>query len=152
MNRFKLDILANRIDKAFDEALEMAAKEMKNNADKAFKDEGFTDETFTAWKPRKGKARGFLGAAANARSNSDLIRPTLTGRTRKLKHGNKYRKIGMGRYMVYNDVRYAAVHNYGLPIKGHKMPQRRFIGHSAKAQRWALAKIKSRIGTAIRNL
>lgn len=144
MNKFKLNKISIAVDKAFKESLDIVAKDAKAFFEKSFRDEGFTDNSFDKWQPRKGQLRGGLGAALKGSHFNTL--PTLT-KKRVLRRSLKIVK-GFNMITIFTNVPYAARHNYGLD----GMPQRKFMGHSRLLERRMRAKVTAKINTAIKNV
>ena len=100
---FKAKALA--IDMAFKTAILIIAKDAIVTFKRNFSQEGFTDETFEHWKPRKGKINS-LGAKA-------LGRKTLT-KTGKLRRSIRYvRGINGYSAKIISDLPYSQIHNEG---------------------------------------
>ena len=80
--------------------------------------DGFNDRPFQSWPARKKKNGG----------------RKLLVKTSRLKRGVRKKSIPQG-VRIFNNVKYAATHNFGLNVKkrgggSFKMPQRQFIGES----------------------
>lgn len=137
----------------------------KNHFTNSFREQGFTDESKEAWKPRKRADRG--------RSKGERSILVKSGRLRR---SLRTKKINSLAGKIYTDVPYAKVHNEGLTINkkasnrtinfkvgrdgksrfstakkanfqqditigAHsiKMPKRQFIGYSGKLNRQIIA-------------
>lgn len=106
--KFRLLQKAAAVDKAFKEMVAIAANDAQRQFKKSFYDEGFTDESFEHWKPRKGQIRS-LGAKS-------IGRKTLT-KTGALKRSIRI-SLRPGGYSarVFTVLPYAAIHNEGGTI------------------------------------
>jgi phage gpG-like protein len=126
-----------------DKALRIIGVEGKNFIAKNFNDQGFTDASSNAWKPRKTvdkrgndltryktSRRGKAGEL-NQYGRRNIDRAILVGFNtggNKLKNSFKYRiSLGSQTVVFYTAKEYAARHNEGLD----GMPKRQFIGKSA---------------------
>lgn len=123
-----------------------------NHFTQSFSNQGFTNETFSAWKRRKNKdtkrgkyqyyqEEGTDDRAGKRRRVKGTVRSVI-GRGILIGKGTanlrKLRKLRSGRYSI--DIKsnpatdkYARVHNEGLRAgrgKGFKMPKRQFVGFS----------------------
>lgn len=96
------------------------ARQMLNHSKQAFRNQGFTDKTLDPWKSRK---RPNKADRNNPRTRAILIDSGALRRS-LMKKKATFREIRIGSY----GIPYASRHNRGL----HGMPQRQFIGHSAK--------------------
>lgn len=108
---------------------------------KSFRNQGFTDQTLSNWKPRKRTERSRSGSRAILIKTGDLrrsvrvIRKTLKGVT------------------VGSDLPYAIVHNDGLRAgrgAGFIMPKRQFIGASMQLNRRLKRILNRKIKTTFR--
>lgn len=112
--------------------------EAKNHFLQSFRNQGFTDRGFQAWKPRRtGKdGRAILVKTGNLR--------------RSIKVGSaRWERVAIGSYSID----YAKVHNYGLKAgrgKGFKMPKRQFIGDSEVLKRRLRAIVEKDFGRLIK--
>jgi phage gpG-like protein len=96
----------------------LLARDMVNHSKKAFRDQGFTDDAFTAWQKRKTQNRADRRTAAR---RAILIDSGALRRSIRSKSVN-FREIRVGSYGIV----YASRHNRGLD----GMPKRQFIGRS----------------------
>lgn len=150
MSKFRLNKLARSVDRAINDSLSIMGKDAKIFFEDSFKKEGFTDERFEKWQPRKGQIRGGLGAALKVGHKN--TKPTLTD-TRKLRKSLKL-LTHFKRAIIETTIPYAAVHNEGLRTgrgRGVKMPKRKFMGNSKTLEKRMLAKLTAKIETAILN-
>jgi len=117
-----------KFQQVLDEMVTVMGVEAQNHSVKAFRDQGFTDETLEKWKPRKRPERG--------RQRAILVK---TGRLRR-----SIRKVKFGQYSVkvVSDVPYARRHSEGLD----RMPKRQIMGYSGVMER----KIMNRFHPIIR--
>lgn len=102
-----------------------------NHFTNSFREQGFTDETKEAWKPRKRADRG------RAKGNRAIL--VKSGRLRR---SLRSRRLGNLAVKILTDVPYARVHNNGERSgrgKGFMMPKRQFIGYSGKLNRQIIA-------------
>lgn len=107
-----------------------------NHFTNSFREQGFTDEAFTAWKPRKRTERSRLGKRA------------ILVKSGRLRRSLRSRRKGSLSVVISTDVPYAQVHNDGLRSgrgKGFKMPKRQFIGYSGKMNRKIIAKFDAQL-------
>jgi phage gpG-like protein len=98
--------LANLIERGLPKIL---GNEAVNFSKKAFKQGGWTDKEFKAWKPRKNEDAG----RAILVQTGDLRRSIV-------------KTLGNKKVVISTNVTYAAKHNFG---KG-KLPKRQFMGES----------------------
>jgi len=105
----------------------------------SFANQGFTDKVLNPWQDvkRREKDSSWYGHSGQTGkfSRSRTTAPILSGETLELMNATTYSKTERG-VRIRNDKAYASVHNYGGRAKIYgkkefKMPQRRFIGHSA---------------------
>jgi phage gpG-like protein len=83
----------------------------KNHYVKSFKDQGFTDENYEKWKPRKGEITGFSVSKRSKGSRAILVKSGDLRRSIK-KNVNK----SILQVTISSDLPYSAVHNYGETI------------------------------------
>ena len=110
-----------------------------NHFTKSFRDQGFTDESLQAWKPRK-----------RVRGRNDEGRAILV-KTGALRRSLRKTNIGKYRVRISSNLPYSRVHNDGLRAgrgKGFTMPKRQFAGKSATMDR----KIRNKIHRRIRKI
>ena len=98
------------------------ANEAKNHFLKSFRDGGFTDRNLSKWKPRKANAKNNIGRGI-------LVKTGNLRRSIKVRYVS-FDKVIIGSY----GLDYAATHNYGLNVRGFKMPKRQFIGNSVQLE------------------
>jgi phage gpG-like protein len=150
--KFRLKEKAVAVEKAFKESLEIAGNDAVAHFKKSFDNQGFTDESLTTWKPRKGQIRG-LGA--NVRGGLPNTKKTLT-KTGALKKSIRVVSTNGLKVRIESALAYSAIHNEGL--RGNawgrhpfKMPKREFMGNSRLLERRSFAKMKAKVKTAILN-
>ena len=98
------------------------ANEAKNHFLQSFRDGGFTDRNLSKWKPRKVNAKNNIGRGI-------LIK------TGNLRRSVKVRSVSWNKVIIGSyGLDYAATHNYGLNVRGFKMPKRQFIGNSVQLE------------------
>jgi phage gpG-like protein len=136
-NKFNLGGFEGKTKRAMKEAIVVIANDAKNHYVRSFKQGGFTDDTFEAWKPRKSK-----------KDNSGRAILVKTGDLRR--SVNRTINLSQLRVIFKSDLPYAAIHNYGLMGKAwgkhpFKMPQRQFIGKSAKVDKMAIKTLEKKI-------
>jgi phage gpG-like protein len=136
-NKFNFGGMEKKAKQAMKESIVIIANDAKNHYVSSFKKGGFTDESFEAWKPRKSK-KDNTGRAVLVKTG-DLRRSIID-------------KINLNQLKVVfsSDLPYAAIHNNGLMGKAwgkhpFKMPQRQFIGKSAKVDKMAVNTIEKKI-------
>lgn len=103
----KLQKFAENLEKFFKELPEIVGNAALNNIEENFRQEGFSDKSFTPWKPRK--------------KNNEKKRRNLLVKTGRLKNSIRFRlerRKGGTAIIVYTDVPYAKVHNEGGTING----------------------------------
>ncbi len=104
--------------------------ETRNFTRKNFRDGGFTDTSFSAWKPRK--------------KDKEPGRAILVKSGTMKRHAATPQKTAKGVNFVF-PLEYEAVHNYGLKAgrgKGFDMPERKYIGESQYLNKKIEAKAK----------
>jgi phage gpG-like protein len=118
----------------------------------SFRQQGFTDTTFQAWKKRKDTKDTYKrGGRKRTRESGAPTRSLNIGRailigkgSGILKRSIKWRKYGKNAVINYSNLPYAKVHNDGLRAgrgKGFKMPKRQFVGYSKVMNRKIVEKI-----------
>lgn len=128
----QLEAFKPKLDKAVN-AMGVLAK---NHFTESFRNQGFTDESLEAWKPRKRTERSRMGSRA------------ILVKSGRLRRSLSVRRFGALAVKITTDVPYARVHNDGLRSgrgKGFIMPKRQFIGYSGKLNRKIIAKFDSYI-------
>lgn len=110
-----------------------------NHFVQSFRNQGFLDESVSAWAPRK---------------------KTDSGRATLVKTGNLRRSIRVayatwGKISVISDTDYSHIHNYGGIGKAwgkatFRMKQRRFMGFSHELNKKSLMEIRRRLGRVFR--
>jgi phage gpG-like protein len=131
-NKFNFGGMDKKVKQAMKEAITIIANDAKNHYVKSFKDGGFTDDTFKAWQPRKSK-KDNAGRAILVKKG-DLRRSV-----------NRTINLSQLRVIFKSDLPYSAIHNYGLQGRNFKMPQRQFIGKSAKVDKMAINILEKKI-------
>jgi phage gpG-like protein len=138
-NKFNFGGMDKKAKQAMKEAITIIANDAKNHYIKSFKDGGFTDDKFEAWKPRKKETKDTIGRAILTSQKADLKKSIID-------------RINLSQLKVVfsSDLIYAPIHNYGLMGKAwgkhpFKMPQRQFIGKSAKVDKMAINTIEKKI-------
>jgi len=109
------------------------ANEAKNHFLQSFRDGGFTDRSLSKWKPRKVNTKNNIGRGI-------LVKTGNLRRSIKVRYVS-FDKVIIGSY----GLDYAATHNYGLNVRGFKMPKRQFIGYSGKLNRQIISSFSSKI-------
>lgn len=89
-----------------------------NHTKEAFRNQGFTDKTFSPWQARKTRNRSDRNTQ---RKRAILVDKGHLRRSIRLREAN-FRRIRVGSY----GIPYAKRHNRGLA----GMPKRQFVGHS----------------------
>jgi len=134
-----------QMDKIVDAAGVMAV----NHFTKSFKDGGFTDEGFTAWKKRKRNVDTYKrGKRGESGVRSLGIDRAILVKSGRLRRSLRSKKAGFLAVKIFTDVPYASVHNNGERAgrgKGFKMPKRQFIGYSGKLNRQIIAFVDKQI-------
>jgi phage gpG-like protein len=121
--------------------------------DNSFRNQGFTDNGFQPWKPRKAEKRVvFLGSRKRAsRKNADANRAILI-KSGRLRRSIKARFSGKS-ILFTSDVEYAQIHNEGGRA-GRKLsaqiPRRRFAGRSAMLEAEIKRMISRELNSATR--
>ena len=152
-NKFKINSLAHAIDFALRDSITIVAKDANVWFKQSFAKEGFTDENFKSWKPRKNQIRSSF---SRLKKNNVNTKPTLV-KSGKLKNSIKINAITKLKVILSSNLPYSAIHNDGLNGKAwgkypFKMPKRQYMGNSRKLERMSVAKIISKIKTAIKNV
>jgi phage gpG-like protein len=107
--------------------------------------QGWDNNGVERWKDPQRKIAGtpaykYPKKGADARHTRATM--VQSGRLRRAV-GSSIRSVSFDKIRFVVDVPYAAVHNYGLPMKnGKPMPQRKFIGDSKNLRILQLKKIK----------
>lgn len=151
-NKFNMKGLEDKAKKNLSNALVVIASTAKNHFVQSFRDGGFTDNSFKAWKKRKdstykkGKVRDTSGGT---RSLTQKGRAILV-KTGHLRQSVKVKGINKGslQIVIGSDLPYARVHNDGLHSgRGHGfiMPKRKFIGNSSMLNKKIIVIIDKRI-------
>lgn len=119
----------------------------------SFEKQGFTDETFVAWKEVKRREPGTNAYKYPKKNAEDRHkRGILVGMRTK---GNQHLRDSTNRSLkeaTFKEIRYevsqvyAAAHNFGLKVKNFTMPQRKFIGKSETLLKNIKDKINSYLG------
>jgi phage gpG-like protein len=121
-----------------------------NHYKKSFIDDGFTDESFVAWKKRKGgrnRRKGSIRNASGGTRSLKIGRNVLT-KTGRLRRSLTKRNIGRYSVRIESNVPYATVHNEGLRSgrgRGFMMRKRQFVGYSGVLARKIEKKLDSKI-------
>lgn len=107
----------------------------KNFFQDSFRNQGFTDSGLKKWKKRKG--------------NTDPGRGVLIGKgTGTLRNSIRVKTATMKKILITSDLKYSAVHNYGLKTgrgKGFTMTKRQFMGKSKKLDGIIVKLIKNKV-------
>ena len=114
------------------------ANEAKNHFLKSFRDGGFTDRNLSKWKPRKANAKNNIGRGI-------LVKTGNLRRSIKVRYVS-FDKVIIGSY----GLDYAATHNYGLNVRGFKMPKRQFIGNSVQLENRMKKMVNSDFGKILK--
>lgn len=113
----------------------LVANEAKNFFQDSFRNQGFTDSGLKKWKKRKG--------------NTDPGRGVLIGKgTGTLRNSIRVKTATMKKILITSDLKYSAVHNYGLKTgrgKGFTMTKRQFMGKSKKLDGIIVKLIKKKV-------
>lgn len=111
----------------------------KNFFQDSFRNQGFTDSGLKKWKKRKG--------------NTDPGRGVLIGKgSGTLRNSIRVKTATMKKILITSDLKYSAVHNYGLKTgrgKGFTMPKRQFMGKSKKLDGITVKLIKKEINKVL---
>lgn len=154
-NKFRLKQKAAAIDKAFKESITIAGKDAVAHFKKSFDHEGFTDENFSRWKPRRGQWMSVGASVRGSRGALPNTKKTLT-KTGALKRSIRIAYNTGMRIMVWSNLPYSAIHNEGLTGRAwgrhsFRMPKRKFLGNSRNLERRTLAKLTAKVNTASMN-
>lgn len=114
------------------------ANEAKNHFLQSFRDGGFTDRSLSKWKPRKVNTKNNIGRGI-------LVKTGNLRRSIKVRYVS-FDKVIIGSY----GLDYAATHNYGLNVRGFKMPKRQFIGNSAQLENRMKKMVNSDFGKILK--
>ena len=113
----------------------LVANEAKNFFQDSFRNQGFTDSGLKKWKKRKG--------------NTDPGRGVLIGKgSGTLRNSIRVKTATMKKILITSDLKYSAVHNYGLKTgrgKGFTMTKRQFMGKSKKLDGITVKLIKNKV-------
>lgn len=113
----------------------IVAETAKNFFQDSFRNQGFTDSGLKKWKKRKG--------------NTDPGRGVLIGKgSGTLRNSIRVKTATMKKILITSDLKYSAVHNYGLKTgrgKGFTMPKRQFMGKSKKLDGIIVKLIKNKV-------
>lgn len=113
----------------------LVGNEAKNFFQDSFRNQGFTDSGLKKWKKRKG--------------NTDPGRGVLIGKgTGTLRNSIRVKTATMKKILITSDLKYSAVHNYGLKTgrgKGFTMTKRQFMGKSKKLDGIIVKLIKNKV-------
>lgn len=123
-----IQILKPQLEKVVDAMGVLAV----NHYTTSFRNQGFTDESLQAWKPRKRTERSRMGNRA------------ILVKSGRLRRSIRSKRFGVFSIKIYTDIPYASVHNNGERSgrgKGFKMPKRQFIGYSGVLNRKIIAKM-----------
>lgn len=124
-----------------DDILRIVGIEAKNHFTENFQREGF--DLPKTWQEVKRRTWG---------RGADASRKILTGRTGNLGRSIQ-KRTEPGKVIIFSDLVYAPVHNYGLRAgrgKGFIMPQRQFIGDSKILEDKLRRIIKKRIDSILK--
>ena len=114
------------------------ANEAKNHFLQSFRDGGFTDRNLSKWKPRKVNTKNNIGRGI-------LVKTGNLRRSIKVRYVS-FDKVIIGSY----GLDYAATHNYGLNVRGFKMPKRQFIGNSVQLENRMKKMVNSDFGKILK--
>ena len=114
------------------------ANEAKNHFLQSFRDGGFTDRSLSKWKPRKVNTKNNIGRGI-------LVKTGNLRRSIKVRYVS-FDKVIIGSY----GLDYAATHNYGLNVRGFKMPKRQFIGNSVQLENRMKKMVNSDFGKILK--
>lgn len=125
----------------------------KNFFSDSFRNQGFTNNSFEAWKKRKDKRdtykRGRRTRGNSAPRSLKIGRGILIGKgSGILSRSLRKKRINIISGYIYSPVEYARVHNEGLRAgrgAGFKMPKRQFVGYSESLNRKIKARLEGRI-------
>lgn len=144
MSKFNFDRVQRNIEQLKRELPIVLANDAQRFFNQSFVKQGWEGHN---WQTPKRKIPGtneykYPKKGANARHT----RATLvgTGRLRRTVAGSLVSKTFQSIKFVVN-LPYAAVHNEGLPIKGGKMPQRKFMGDSETLRKLQREKINKAV-------
>lgn len=117
-NKIDFDRLNGNLDRMARDLPRMLGVEMLNHTKQAFRAQGFTGSSFSAWQRRKTQNR------ADRRTNKQRAILVDSGNLRRSLRVRKatFKETAVGAY----GVPYASVHNRGL----NGMPKRQFVGRS----------------------
>lgn len=137
MSKFRIDRIASNFERVKKDLPLVIGNMGQNFFRRSFDRQGFTDNTFKAWKevkrripdtpeykyPKKG--------AADRHSRAILIGKRTSGGIHLRDSVNRSLKKATFDSILFSVPQvYAAAHNYGLRVKNFTMPQRKFMGHS----------------------
>ncbi len=132
MKAIRADLLRS-IQQEIPRKVKIMALEHYNNS---FQLQGFTDQSFQPWRPRKDEKRAvFLGKRVKYKGKKDgrANRAILFGKGRSVLAKSLRGRIAGKAVFISTDVIYAQIHNDGgLAGRNHsaRIPRRRFIGES----------------------
>ena len=129
------------INKAIEELPRIIGVEAVNHFKDNFQKEGF--DVPKSWQEVKRRTWG---------RGADASRKILTGRTGDLGRSIQ-KRVEQTRAIIFSDLIYAPVHNYGLRAgrgKGFLMPKRQFIGDSKILEDKLMKIIKKRIDSILK--
>lgn len=129
------------INKAIEELPRIIGVEAVNHFKDNFQKEGF--DVPKSWQEVKRRTWG---------RGADASRKILTGRTGDLGRSIQ-KRVEQTRVIIFSDLKYAPVHNYGLRSgrgKGFLMPKRQFIGDSKILDDKLMKIIKKRIDSILK--
>ena len=109
----------------------------KNFFQDSFRNQGFTDSGLKKWKKRKGNTDPGRGVLIGKANGSNTLRNSIRVKTATMK-----------KILITSDLKYSAVHNYGLKTgrgKGFTMPKRQFMGKSKKLDGIIVKLIKNKV-------
>lgn len=115
----------------------LVGNEAKNFFQDSFRNQGFTDSGLKKWKKRKGNTDPGRGVLIGKANGSNTLRNSIRVKTATMK-----------KILITSDLKYSAVHNYGLKAgrgRGFKMPKRKFMAKSKKLNKQNIDIIKSEL-------
>ena len=148
MSKFRLDKIAQNFQNLKRTLPPVIGNMGQNFFRQSFEKQGWTDETFTPWKQVQRRIPGTPAYkypkknAADRHSRAILIGLRTKGGVHLRDSVNRSLKTAEFDNISFAvSQKYAAVHNFGGPVKNFVMPQRKFMGHSATLLRMIDGKV-----------